>query len=74
MGNKQSDEGAQKFFGGIGGMFEKTFDAGLGVLTLPQQMMKKSVDFISSPMGSILIPIIAIGGLYVVVNSGLIKK
>jgi len=72
MGNKQSDEGAAKFFGGIGGMFEKTFDAGLGVLTMPQQMMKSATNFISSPMGGIMIPIIAIGGLYIA--SQVIKK
>ena len=72
MGNKQSDAGAERFFGGIGGMFEKTFDAGLGMMTLPQQMMKGASDFISSPMGGIMLPIIAIGGLYVA--SQLIKK
>ena len=36
MGNKQSDEGAQRFFGGIGGVLEKGANAEVGTLTIPQ--------------------------------------
>ena len=71
MGNKQSDEGAQKFFGGLGGILERGANAGISALTLPQQLLKGATDFISSPLGSIMIPIIAIGGLYVITQ---IKK
>ena len=28
MGNKQSDEGAQRFFGGLGGILEKGANSG----------------------------------------------
>ena len=65
MGNKQSDEGAERFFGSIGGMFEKSFDASLSMMTLPAQLMKSTTSFISSPMGGIMLPILAIGGLYI---------
>ena len=71
MGNKQSDAGARDFFFGIGGIAERTANAGIGMLTLPQQLMKSATDFISSPMGSLMIPIVAIGGLYVITQ---IKK
>ena len=72
MGNKQSDENAQKFLFGIGGILERGANAGVSALTLPQQLFKAGTDFISSPMGGILIPIVAIGGLYVA--SQIVKK
>ena len=71
MGNKQSDQGARDFFFGLGGIAERGANAAINTLTLPQQLMKSATDFISSPMGSIMIPIIAIGGLYVITQ---IKK
>ena len=73
MGNKQSDEGAQKFFGGIGGILERGANAAVNTLTLPQELMKSATDFVSSPMGSIMIPIVALGGLYIA-SQVLIKK
>ncbi len=72
MGNDQSNRGAEKFFGGIGGILERGGNAVVGTLTLPQQLMKSATDFISSPMGSLMIPIVAIGGLYIA--SQVIKK
>ena len=72
MGNDQSNRGAEKFFGGFAGILEKGGNAVVGTLTLPQQLMKSATDFISSPMGSLMIPIVAIGGLYIASN--LIKK
>ena len=71
MGNKQSDENAQKFLFGIGGILERGANAGVSALTLPQQLLKAGTDSISSPLGSIMIPIVAIGGLYVITQ---IKK
>jgi hypothetical protein len=71
MGNKQSDAGARDFFFGIGGILEKGANTAISTLTLPQQLMKSATDFISSPMGSLMIPIVAIGGLYVITQ---IKK
>jgi hypothetical protein len=71
MGNKESDAGARDFFYGLGGIAERTANAGVSMLTLPQQLMKSATDFISSPMGSLMIPIVAIGGLYVITQ---IKK
>ena len=71
MGNKQSDAGARDFFYGVGGILERGANAGVSMLTLPQQLMKSATDFISSPMGSIMIPIMGIGALYVITQ---IKK
>ena len=71
MGNKQSDAGARDFFFGIGGILEKGANTAISTLSLPQQLMKSATDFISSPMGSLMIPIVAIGGLYVITQ---IKK
>ena len=73
MGNKQSDEGAKKFFGGLGGILERGANAAFNTMTLPQQMIKAGTDFISSPIGSIMIPIVALGGLYIA-SQVLIKK
>ena len=66
MGNKQSDQGAKDFFYGLGGVLERGANAGVGMLALPQQLMKSATDFVSSPMGSIMIPIMGIGALYVI--------
>ena len=66
MGNKQSDQGAKDFFYGLGGVLERGANAGVGMLTLPQQLLKSATDFVSSPMGSIMIPIMGIGALYVI--------
>ena len=66
MGNKQSDQGAKDFFYGLGGVLERGANAGVGLLTLPQQLMKSATDFVSSPMSSIMIPIMGIGALYVI--------
>ena len=66
MGNKQSDQGAKDFFYGLGGVLERGANAGVGLLTLPQQLMKSATDFVSSPIGSIMIPIMGIGALYVI--------
>ena len=72
MGNKDSNEKVDRFFLGLGGVLEKGANSAINTLTLPQQLFKAGTDFISSPMGSILIPIVAIGGLYVV--SQVVKK
>ena len=72
MGNKDSNEKADRFFLGLGGVLERGANSAINTLTLPQQLFKAGTDFISSPMGSILIPIVAIGGLYVV--SQVVKK
>ena len=73
MGNEQSNRGAEKFFGGIGGLLEKGANSAINTLTLPQQLLKSATDFVSSPMGSIMIPIVALGGLYIA-SQVLIKK
>jgi len=72
MGNEQSNRGAEKFFFGLGGIAERGANAAVNTLTLPQQLMKSATDFISSPMGSLMIPIVAIGGLYIA--SQVVKK
>ena len=72
MGNKDSSDKADRFFLGLGGIAERGANSAISVLSLPQQLMKSATDFISSPMGGILIPIVAIGGLYVA--SQIVKK
>ena len=72
MGNDQSNRGAEKFFGGFAGILEKGANSAINTLTLPQQLFKSATDFISSPMGGLLIPIVAIGGLYIA--SQVVKK
>ena len=72
MGKKDSNEKADRFFLGVGSIFEKGANSAISTLTLPQQLLKAGTDYISSPMGSILIPIVAFGGLYVV--SQVVKK
>jgi len=72
MGNKDTNERADKFFFGIGGVLEKGANSAINTLSLPQQLMKSATDFISSTIGGILIPIVAIGGLYVA--SQIVKK
>ena len=73
MGNEQSNRGAEKFFGGLGGILERGANAGVSALTLPLQLLKSATDFVSSPMGSIMIPIVALGGLYIA-SQVLIKR
>jgi hypothetical protein len=72
MGNAKSDQGAKDFFYGVCGILERGANTAISTMTLPQQLLKAGTDFISSPMGSILIQIVAIGGLYVV--SQVVKK
>ena len=83
MENEQSDQGAKDFFGKLGGGVESLINRGTNqmfeTMSMPQKMMQigtKAVqgatDFISSPMGGILIPILAIGGLYIAVQ--VVKK
>ena len=72
MGNDQSNRGAEKFFGGLGGNLERGANSAVNTLSLPQQLLKSATDFISSPMGSLMIPIVAIGGLYIA--SQVVKK
>ena len=72
MGNAKSDAGAEKFFNGVGGLLEKGGNQFITTLSMPQQMMqtalngaKGATDFLTSPLGGLMIPIIAIGGLYI---------
>ena len=62
---------AQKFVYGVGGILERGANTAISTMTLPQQLLKAGTDFMSSPMAMIMIPVIAIGGLYVVTQ---IKK
>ena len=71
MGNKDSSDKADRFFLGLGGIAERGANSAISMMTLPQQLMKSATDFISSPMGSIMIPIMGIGALYVITQ---IKK
>ena len=60
------------FSEGFAGILERGANAAVNTMTIPQQLMKSATDFKSSPMGSLMIPIVAIGGLYIA--SQVIKK
>ena len=83
MGNEQSDKGAKDFFGKLGGGLESILNKGTNqmfeTMSMPQKLMSigtkaadGAVNFLSSPRGGILIPIMCIGGLYIAVQ--LVKK
>ena len=71
MGNKDSNEKADRFFLGVGSILERGANTAISTMTFPQQLLKAGTDFMNSPMAMIMIPVIAIGGLYVVTQ---IKK
>ena len=83
MGNDQSNAGAAVFFGKVGGGLESLVNRGTNqffdTLSMPQKMMQTAnndvqgaTNFLSSPIGGILIPILAIDGLYIAVQ--VVKK
>ena len=71
MGNTKSNQDAKRFFDGVNDVLEKGFNTGIDIISMPTKMMNAISNFLSSPLGGIVIPIMAIGGLYVVTQ---IKK
>jgi len=68
MGNEQSNEDAKKFFYGIGGKIEKGFDSAVNTITAPSRLMDSFGKFLTSPTTGIILTIVALGGLYIVLQ------
>ena len=64
MGNKQSDEGAAKFFGTIGGDLQGLASGAINMINAPAQIINLLAGFLSFYLWGITLPIIIIGGLY----------
>ena len=64
MGNSESDQRAKDFFYGIGGSIERGANTAMNIASAPTRLMDAFGKFLSGP-SSFLIPVIAIGGLYV---------
>ena len=67
MGNENSNERARDFFMGVGGNIERAGNSLLNAATAPSRLMDAFGKFLSGP-SSLLLPVIAIGGLYVVMQ------
>jgi hypothetical protein len=67
MGNSESDQRAKDFFYGVGGKIEKGFDSAVNTFTAPSRLMDSFGKFLSGP-SSLLLPVVALGGLYVVMQ------
>ena len=68
MGNENSNERTRDFFMGVGGKIEKGFDSAVNTITAPSRLMDSFGKFLTSPTTGILLPIVALAGLYVVVQ------
>jgi hypothetical protein len=67
MGNSESDQRAKDFFYGVGGKIEKGFDSAVNTFTAPSRLMDSFGKFLTGP-SSLLLPVVALGGLYVVMQ------
>ena len=68
MGNSESDQRAKDFFYGVGGKIEKGFDSAVNAATAPMRLMDSMGKFLTSPTTGIILPIVALGGLYIVMQ------
>ena len=68
MGNSESDQRAKDFFYGVGGKIEKGFDSAVNTITAPSRLMDSFGKFLTSPTTGIILPIVALGGLYIVMQ------
>jgi len=70
MGNKESNENAEEFFIGFGNGLVDRFDKGFGgimnTVNAPGNLANSIGSYINSPLGGIMLPIMIIGGLFVV--------
>ena len=72
MGNKESNENAEEFFNGFGNGLVDRFDKGFGgimnTVNAPGNLANSVGEYINSPLGGIMIPIMLVGGLFVVIT------
>ena len=70
MGNKESNENAEEFFIGFGNGLVDRFDKGYGAIlntaSAPANFANSLGSYLNSPLGGIMLPIMIIGGLFVV--------
>ena len=67
MGNSESDQRAKDFFYGVGGNIERAGNSLLNAATAPSRLMDAFGKFLSGP-SSLLLPVVALGGLYIVMQ------
>ena len=68
MGNSESDQRAKDFFYGIGGSIEKGANTAMNIASAPARLMDSMGKFLTSPTTGIILPIVALGGLYIVMQ------
>ncbi len=72
MGNSESNEKAEEFFVGFGNGLVDRFDQGFGgimnTFNAPAKLAGSVGDYLTSPLGGIMIPIMLVGGLFVVMT------
>ena len=68
MGNDQSNEDARKCFYGIGGAAERGANGLINAASAPSRLMDAMGKFLTSPTTGIILPIVALGGLYIVMQ------
>ena len=72
MGNENSNEKAQQFFENLGDQIQQRTDRANDLFyktaSIPSQIVGAATQFLTSPMSGLIIPIVALGGLYIVLN------
>lgn len=65
MGNSKSAQGANDFFKTVGSKLNGLADGVVGTISAPANLAKSMGEYLNSPMGGMMVPILIIGGLYV---------
>ena len=65
MGTQQSNDGAAKFFGTIGGDLQGLAGGLINTVSAPGNIANALAGYLNSPLSGITLPLIILGGLYV---------
>ena len=72
MGNSDSNEKAAQFFDNLGSQIQQRTDRFNDLFyktaSIPAQIAGATTQFLTSPMSGIIIPIVALGAVYIVMN------
>jgi hypothetical protein len=72
MGNSESDQKARDFFENLGEQIQQRTDRANDLFyktaSIPSQIVGAATQFLTNPMSGLIIPIVALGGLYIVLN------
>jgi hypothetical protein len=72
MGNENLNEKAQQFFENLGNQIQQRTDRANDLFyktaSIPSQVVGAATQFLTNPMSGLIIPIVALGGLYIVLN------